>query len=104
MSDVPSLRDAKLQKFRESYVDLFGCGRPDPPAASTSPASSTRTPWRTAEELRAQVFDKKTFDMKTTQLILFGMLLVGPAQPDRRAATCARRAPRRRKLAGSRTP
>ena len=31
---------------------------------------------RISEQLRAQAFYNKSFDMKTTQLILFGMLLV----------------------------
>jgi alkylhydroperoxidase/carboxymuconolactone decarboxylase family protein YurZ len=48
---------------------------------------------RDAERLRAKAFYNKSFDMKTTQLILFGMLLVEHNQIAAQAhAEAARRA------------
>jgi alkylhydroperoxidase/carboxymuconolactone decarboxylase family protein YurZ len=69
-------RDAALEKFRQSYVDLFGAW-PALPAGRFAFSGDVNPEFlKTAEELRAQAFYNKSFDMKTTQLILFGMLLV----------------------------
>ena len=68
--------EAELKKFRDSYVELFGT-LPALPAGRFAFSGEMNPEFlRTAEELRAQAFYNKTFDMKTTQLILFGMLLV----------------------------
>src|SRR5262249_2978478 len=65
--------DVALAKFRESYVELFGAW-PALPAGRFNFSGQVNPDFlRTAEELRAQAFYNKTFDMKTTQLILFGM-------------------------------
>src|SRR6201994_2717455 len=69
-------RDPELAKFRESYVELFGSW-PALPAGRFEFSGKVNPEFlRTAEELRAQAFYNKSFDVKTTQLILFGMLLV----------------------------
>jgi len=68
--------DAALAKFRESYVELFGSW-PALPAGRFAFSGDVNPDFlRTAEQLRAQAFYNKSFDVKTTQLILFGMLLV----------------------------
>ena len=75
MSDKKE-HDAALAKFRESYVELFGSW-PALPAGRFAFSGEVNPEFlRTAEELRAQAFYNKSFDVKTTQLILFGMLLV----------------------------
>ena len=76
MSDSKKELPADLVKFRDSYVELFGT-LPALPAGRFAFSGEMNPEFlRTAEELRAQAFYNKTFDMKTTQLILFGMLLV----------------------------
>ncbi len=68
--------DAALAKFRQSYVELFGSW-PALPAGRFAFSGDVNPQFlRTAEELRGQAFYNKSFDVKTTQLILFGMLLV----------------------------
>jgi 4-carboxymuconolactone decarboxylase len=69
-------RDAELARFRDTYVELFGT-LPALPAGRFAFSGEMNPEFlRTAEELRAQAFYNKSFDVKTTQLILFGMLLV----------------------------
>ena len=67
---------ADLVKFRDSYVEMFGTLPPLPAARFEFSGEVNPEFLRTAEELRAQAFYNKSFDVKTTQLILFGMLLV----------------------------
>jgi alkylhydroperoxidase/carboxymuconolactone decarboxylase family protein YurZ len=75
MSDEENL-DAELKTFRDSYVELFGT-MPALPAGRFAFSGEMNPEFlRDAERLRAKAFYNKTFDMKTTQLILFGMLLV----------------------------
>ena len=76
MSDKPKDTDAELAKFRDSYVELFGAWPALPAGRFTFSGEVNPDFLRKAEELRAQAFYNKSFDMKTTQLILFGMLLV----------------------------
>jgi alkylhydroperoxidase/carboxymuconolactone decarboxylase family protein YurZ len=92
MSDKKE-HDAALAKFRESYVELFGSW-PALPAGRFAFSGEVNPDFlRTAEELRAQAFYNKSFDVKTTQLILFGMLLVEHNQIAAQAhASAARRA------------
>ena len=75
MTDKKEL-DAEFQKFRDSYVELFGT-LPALPAGRFAFSGDINPEFlRDAERLRAKAFFNKSFDMKTTQLILFGMLLV----------------------------
>ena len=75
MSDKKD-HEAALARFRESYIELFGSW-PALPAGRFAFSGEVNPEFlRTAEELRAQAFYNKCFDVKTTQLILFGMLLV----------------------------
>jgi 4-carboxymuconolactone decarboxylase len=76
MSDGKKAIDAELAKFRDSYVELFGSW-PALPAGRFAFSGDVNPEFlRTAEQLRAQAFYNKSFDVKTTQLMLFGMLLV----------------------------
>lgn len=85
--------DPELVKFRDSYVDMFGSLPPLPGGRFAFSADMNPEFLRDAERLRAKAFYNKTFDMKTTQLILFGMLLVEHNQIAAQAhASAARRA------------
>lgn len=64
-----------LQKFRDSYVEMFGTWPALPAARFEFSGEIDPEFLRMAEELRAHAFYNDVFDMKTTQLILFGMLL-----------------------------
>jgi 4-carboxymuconolactone decarboxylase len=92
MTDKKELPD-DLKQFRDSYVEMFGTLPPLPAgrfAFSGDVDSDTLRLW---EQLRARAFYNDVFDMKTTQLILFGMLLVEHNQLAAQAhAAAARRA------------
>lgn len=66
---------ADLAAFRDSYVDLFGTMPPLPEAKFDSIAQIDPESLRLAEQQRAHAFYSDVLDTKTTQLILFGMLL-----------------------------
>ena len=67
---------ADLKTFRDSYVELFGVLPPLPAARFEFTGKVNPEFLRLAEQLRAHAFYSDVFDVKTTQLILFGMLLV----------------------------
>jgi len=83
---------ADLAAFRESYVTLFGSLPPLP--ASRFEFSGKINPefLRRAEALRAHAFYSDVFDVKMTNLILFGMLLVEHNPAAQMHALAARRA------------
>ena len=76
MSDKKKELDPELKKFSDSYVEMFGHLPPLPSGRFAFPGEMNPEFLRDAERLRGKAFYNKTFDMKTTQLILFGMLLV----------------------------
>ena len=76
MADDKKALPGDLEKFRDSYVELFGSFPALPQGRFAFSGEVNPQFLRTAEELRAQAFYNKSFDVKTTQLILFGMLLV----------------------------
>ena len=85
--------DAELTKFRDSYAEMFGMLPPLPAGRFAFSGDMNPEFLRDAERLRAKAFYNKSFDMKTTQLILFGMLLVEHNQIAAQAhAAAARRA------------
>lgn len=93
MSEKKEDLTAELAAFRDSYVEMFGL-LPALPAArfefsgAVNPAFLHKT-----EALRAEAFYSDVLDMKTTQLILFGMLLAEHNQAGAQAhAAAARRA------------
>src|SRR5262245_26368688 len=93
MSGKKKELDPELVKFRDSYVEMFGHLPPLPGSRFAFSADMNPEFLRDAERMRAKAFYNKTFDMKTTQLILFGMLLVEHnqigAQAHASAARCA---------------
>ena len=83
---------ADLAKFRDTYVELFGTLPPLPAARFDFSSDVNPEFLRLSEELRAHAFYSDVIDGKTTQLILFGMLLVEHNQMGAQAhATAARR-------------
>ena len=67
--------DDDLEKFRDTYVELFGTLPPLPAARFEFSGEVNPEFLRVSEQLRAGAFYSKHIDLKTTQLILFGMLL-----------------------------
>jgi alkylhydroperoxidase/carboxymuconolactone decarboxylase family protein YurZ len=75
MSDTKKELPADLVKFRDSYVEMFGT-LPALPAARFEFSGEINPEFlRVSEQLRKGAFYSDVLDMKTTQLILFGMLL-----------------------------
>ena len=65
-----------LEKFRDSYVEMFGTLPPLPAARFEFSGEVNPEFLRVSEQLRKGAFYSDVLDMKTTQLIiLFGMLL-----------------------------
>jgi alkylhydroperoxidase/carboxymuconolactone decarboxylase family protein YurZ len=93
MADSNKPLPEDLVKFRDSYVKLFGTLPPLPAARFAFSGEVNPEFLRVAEEMRGQAFYNKVFDLKTTQLMLFGMLLVEHNQIAAQAhAAAARRA------------
>jgi 4-carboxymuconolactone decarboxylase len=83
---------ADLVKFRDSYVELFGVLPPLPSAKFEFSGEVNPEFLRLSEQLRAHAFYSEVFDIKTTHLILFGMLLVEHNAAAQMHAIAARRA------------
>jgi 4-carboxymuconolactone decarboxylase len=83
---------ADLQQFRDSYVELFGALPPLPAARFEFSGTVDPEFLRRAEALRAHAFYSEVFDVKTTNLILFGMLLAERNPAAQMHALAARRA------------
>ncbi len=81
-----------LAEFQDSYVKLFGSMPPLPGAKFESIAAIDPESLRLAEQQRAHAFYSDVFDIKTTQLILFGMLLAAGVPAAKFHAIAARRA------------
>ena len=82
----------ELVRFRETYVELFGL-LPQLPAARFELSGDINPEFlRLSERLRAHAFYSDVFDIKTTHLILFGMLLVEHNAAAQMHALAARRA------------
>jgi len=83
---------ADLVKFRDSYVELFGELPPLPSAKFEFSGEVNPEFLRLSEQLRAHAFYSQVFDIKTTHLILFGMLLIEHNAAAQMHAIAARRA------------
>lgn len=81
-----------LAKFSDSYVELFGMLPPLPSARFEFSGEVNPEFLRLSERLRAHAFYSDVFDIKMTNLILFGMLLVEHNQAAQMHALAARRA------------
>ncbi len=86
--DIPS----DLAQFRDTYVELFGSLPPLPSARFAFSGEVNPEFLRLSERLRAHAFYSEVFDLKTTHLILFGMLLVEHNAAAQMHALAARRA------------
>ena len=64
-----------LADFENSYAEMFGEVPPLPKAKFEFSSDVDPEALRIAERLRAHAFYNDVFDMKTTQLMLFAMLL-----------------------------
>jgi len=82
----------ELARFRDSYVELFGMLPPLPAARFEFSGEVNPEFLRVSERLRAHAFYSEVFDLKTTHLILFGMLLVERNPAAQMHALAARRA------------
>lgn len=92
MSESKNDLPPDLAATLETYVEMFGV-RPTLPEARFAFSSDVNPEFlRVSENLRAQAFYNKVFDMKTTQLMLFGMLIVEGHQAAQMHALAARRA------------
>jgi 4-carboxymuconolactone decarboxylase len=81
-----------LAKFRDTYVELFGMLPALPRARFEFSGEINPEFLRLSEQLRAHAFYSDVFDLKTTHLILFGMLLVEHNPAAQMHALAARRA------------
>jgi 4-carboxymuconolactone decarboxylase len=81
-----------LARFKESYAELFGVLPPLPAARFDFSSEINPEFLRLSERLRAHAFYSEVFDIKTTHLILFGMLLVEHNPAAQMHALAARRA------------
>jgi len=90
--DLPADLPADLAQFPDSYVELFGALPPLPAARFEFSGKIDPEFLRRAEALRAHAFYSDVFDLKTTHLILFGMLLVERNPAAQMHALAARRA------------
>lgn len=81
-----------LADFEKSYVEMFGEVPPLPKAKFEFSGSVDPDALRIAEQLRAHAFYNDVFDMKTTQLMLFAMLLIDGAGAAKFHALAARKA------------
>jgi 4-carboxymuconolactone decarboxylase len=84
--------DEELTRFRQSYVELFGMVPPLPAARFEFSGEINPEFLRLSERLRAHAFYSEVFDVKTTNLILLGMLLVEHNPAAQMHALAARRA------------
>ena len=82
----------ELVRFRETYVELFGLLPPLPATRFELSGDINPEFLRLSERLRAHAFYSDVFDIKTTHLILFGMLLVEHNAAAQMHALAARRA------------
>lgn len=92
MSDQSDDLPEDLAKFRDSYVALFGSLPALPAARFAFSGEVDPQALRLVEALRAHAFHSDVFDVKTTNLILFGMLLVEHHPAAQMHALAARRA------------
>jgi hypothetical protein len=91
MTDKNDLPD-DLVAFRDSYVALFGALPALPSARFEFSGETDPQALRLIEQLRAHAFHSDVFDAKTTNLMLFGMLLVEHHPAAQMHALAARRA------------
>jgi 4-carboxymuconolactone decarboxylase len=83
---------ARLQEYRDFYTELLGFVPPRIEARTDMLARVDPELLAMQEDIRRHAMYPKCFDVKTSQLMLFGMLLVQLADATRLHAIAARRA------------
>jgi 4-carboxymuconolactone decarboxylase len=83
---------AQLQEYRDFYMELLGFVPPRIQARTDMLARVDPELLAMQEDIRKHAMYPKCFDVKTSQLMLFGMLLVQLADATRLHAIAARRA------------
>ena len=92
MSEPKPELPAEFAALLQTYVEMFGV-RPTLPEGRFKFSSDVNPEFlRISEKFRAHAFYSDVFDMKTTQLILFGMLIVEGHHAAQMHALAARRA------------
>ncbi len=81
-----------LAAFRGSYVTLFGTVPPLPDAKFAFSSAVDPEALRLSEQARAHAFTSEVFDVKTTNLLILGMLLAQESPAAQFHAIAARRA------------
>ena len=81
-----------LAAFRDSYAALFGAVPPLPAAKFAFSGAVDPDALRLSEQARAHAFYSDVFDVKTTNLLVFGMLLAQESPAAHFHALAARRA------------
>jgi 4-carboxymuconolactone decarboxylase len=84
--------DSKVEEYREFYTGLIGFVPPRIQARTDLLARLDPDLLKMQEEIRARAMYPECFDVKTAQLMLFGMLLVLLSDATRLHAIAARRA------------
>src|SRR5690348_13737701 len=84
--------DSKVEEYRDFYTGLIGFVPPRIQARTDLLARLDPDLLKMQEELRARAMYPECFDVKTAQLMLFGMLLVLLSDATRLHAIAARRA------------
>ena len=92
LSNASTPLSQQLSDFEDSYAEMFGEVPPLPKAKFEFTAQVDPEGLKIAEQLRAHAFYNDTFDMKTTQLMLFAMLTVKGSGAAKFHALAARRA------------
>ena len=92
MTESSNEREKELTRFRDTYAELFGMVPPLPAARFEFSGDINPEFLRLSERLRAHAFYSEVFDIKTTNLILFGMLLIEHNPAAQMHALAARRA------------
>jgi 4-carboxymuconolactone decarboxylase len=86
------IEDGKVEEYRDFYTGLIGFVPPRIQARTDLLARLDPDLLKMQEELRARAMYPECFDVKTAQLMLFGMLLVLLSDATRLHAIAARRA------------
>ena len=87
-----SASQQEINYFRNSYAEMFGEVPPLPKAKFEFSSDVDPEALLLVEKLRAHAFYNDVFDMKTTQLMLFAMLLVEGSGAAKFHAMAARQA------------
>lgn len=87
-----SITPEEIERLKSTYIDLIGFIPPRIQARFRVSSQIDPEHLRLQEEMRTHCMYPKCFDVKTSQLILFGMLLMNLSEAARFHAIAARRA------------